>query len=246
MSAGDTARQGRATRTLRAVVREPGTVTRAVLDGRGTEYLSLGRLLTVCVAVFFALTWVQQRRPAVPSPDVAAACDGSGSDTSALGALLGAAGGNVQGASPAASAALGIAHQLLCDPARFTRAFTLAAPVAFLLLIPLSAWLMQLAFRRQMPTFAANWTYGLEAHAALFLLLAVLAAIGLLGSSLLGFLASIAGLVYASWNVVAGVQRAYGVSRGVAARRTTAVGVVYALALTAVTSLVMWGLLSRG
>jgi len=232
--------------TLRALLQRPGTITRAILDGRPAEYVGPGRLLLGFAAAFFLLTALQLRSTPAQSPDVAAACSGSGV-TSDLGVLLGAAQapGVTANASPAAATVLRVASDALCNPRKFTRAFGLAIPVAFLLLMPLSAALMQVAFRTQLPGFAGNWLYALEAHAALFALLTALALVSLTGSTLLGVLASLAGLVYASWNLVAGVQRAYRVSARAAAWKTTAVGVVYALVLTIVSALLGWAQLAR-
>lgn len=233
--------------TLRALVRTPGEITRATLDGQGTAYITPGRLLLAFVVGFFALTALQLRATPSVSPEVASACVDA-NNPSDLGALLGAAGSPevTAGASPTAVAILRMAGDALCNPQRYTRAFSIAIPVAFLLLMPLSALLMQVAFRRQMPDFHGNWVYGLEAHAGLFALLMALAAIALVGSTILGVLASLGGLVYASWNLVAGVQRAYGVSARTAALKTTVVGVVYALVLTVVSALLVWLLLARG
>lgn len=232
--------------TLRVLLRHPGAITRAILDGQPARYVGPGRLLLGFATAFFLLTAWQLRSAPAPSPEVAAACADSGG-TSDLGALLGAAqtpaiAGN---ASPAAALVLRTASDALCNPRQYTRAFGLAIPVAFLLLMPLSAGLMQIAFRAQLPGFAGNWLYGLEVHAALFALLTALALVSLTGSTLLGVLASLAGLVYASWNLVAGVQCAYRVSAGVAAWKTTAVGVVYALVLTIVAVLLVWAQLAR-
>ena len=232
--------------TLLALLGHPGAITRAILDGRPARYVGPGRLLLGFAAAFFLLTGLQLRGTPAQSPEVAAACSDSGG-TSDLGALLGAAGapGVTANASPGAATALRIASDALCNPRKYTRAFGLAIPVAFLLLMPLSAVLMQVAFRTQMPGFAGNWLYGLEAHAALFALLTALALVSFTGSTLLGVLASLAGLVYASWNLVAGVQGAYRVSARVAAWKTTAVGVVYALVLTVVSVLLVWAQLAR-
>lgn len=232
--------------TLRALIGQPGAITRAILDGQSTRYVGPGRLLFGFATAFFLLTALQLRGTQAPSPDVAAACAGSGG-TSALEALLGAAQapGAIASASPGAATALRIASDALCNPRQYTRAFGLAIPVALLLLMPLSAGLMQIAFRTQVPGFAGNWLYGLEVHAALFALLTSLALVSVTGSTLLGVLASLAGLVYASWNLVAGVQCAYRVSARVAAWKTTAVGVVYALALTVVSVLLVWAQLAR-
>lgn len=216
-----------------------------MLDGQGGEYVPLGRLLAGLVAVFFLITLIQQARRRQPPPDAIAACTtgGLGSD---LNLLLDAAGASDGSASGTPAAALGqFARDVLCDPRRFTNAMSLAVPIAVLLLVPLSAVLMQFAFREQMPRFRDNWLYGLEAHAALFLLLIALLVASLPGIGLLGFLASVAGLVYATWNVWAGVERAYGVGRGVAARRTIAVGVGYAVALAVVATALVLGLFGR-
>ena len=231
--------------TLRDLVLRPGKITRAVLDGQGAGYLPLGRLLVVLAAVFFLLTLVQQGLHREPAPEAVAAC-ANGRANADLGPLLGATGAS--DASASGTAAAGIEHlagELLCDPQRFTRAVSLAVPIAFLLLLPLSAVLMLLAFRKQIPSLRGNWTYGLEAHGALFLLLIALLVVSLPGLGLLSFLASVAGLFYATWNVLAGVERAYRVGPSVAAWRTTAVGVVYAVVLTVVATLLFLSLFSR-
>ncbi len=231
--------------TLRDLILRPGTITRAVLDGQGGGYLPLGRLLVVLVALFFALTLVQQGRAHEPTPDAVAACT-KGRANAEISGLMGAAG--APDASAAGSTVAGLEHlagELLCDPQRFTRAVSLALPIAILLLLPLSAGLMLLAFRTQMPHFRDNWRYGLEAHAALFLLLIALLVVTLPGWGPLSFLASVGGLFYATWNVLAGVERAYRVSSGVAVWRTTAVGVVYAVALTVVATLLFLSLFGR-
>jgi hypothetical protein len=228
--------------TLRDLAFRPGTITRAHLDGRGGAYLPLGRLLVLFAAAFFGLTMAQQSGGG-SSPETTASCAQRASAD--LGALMGPDAG--AGAAGGASVA-GLRHlagEVLCNPQRFTRAVSLAGPIAFLLLLPLSAGLMQLAFRKEMPRFADNWTYGLEAHAALFLLLLALFVLSLPGVPLVGLLASVAGLFYATWNVLAGVERAYRVSARVAAWRTTAVGVVYAAALTVVATLVFTALFGR-
>lgn len=232
--------------TLRALVRRPGAITRAILDGQAERYVAPGRLLLGFAAAFFLLTALQFRGASAQSPEVTAAC-ANGGGTSDLGALLDAAAAPdvAANAPPGATAALRISADALCNPDKYTRAFGLAIPVAFLLLMPLSAALMQMAFRKQMPGFAGNWLFGLEAHAALFALLTVLALVSFTGSTLLGVAASLAGLVYASWNLVAGVQRAYRVSARAAAWKTTAVGVGYALALTVVAVLLVWLQLAR-
>ncbi|MGH7688772.1 MAG: hypothetical protein ACREN3_04130 [Gemmatimonadaceae bacterium] len=231
--------------TLRTLILRPGAITRAALDGQGGGYLPLGRLLVVLAAVYFLITLAQQDLQRPPDPAAAAAC-ANGRVKSELDLLLGAVG--APEAVGADSAAAGLEHVIgavLCDPQRLTSAFSLAVPIAFLLLLPLSAALMQLAFRKQLPRFRDNWRYGLEAHAALFLLLIVLLVLSLPGIWLLGFLASVAGLVYASWNVMSGVERSDRVSPGMAARRTTAVGVVYAAALAIVATLLVLGLVGR-
>ncbi len=228
--------------TLRDLAVRPGAITRAVLDGRGQRYLPLGRLLIVLATLFFLLTLVQQRGGEAPPRAVSACTEGAAAD---LGALLGPA--PAAGARGAESIA-GLRHfvgELWCEPRRFTRAASLAVPVAFLLLMPLSAGLMRMAFRREMPKFRDNWTYGLEAHAALFLLLLVLLLLSLPEVPLLGFAASVAGLFYATWNVLAGVELAYGVSPRVAVWRTTAVGMVYAVVLTVVATLLFLALFGR-
>ncbi len=233
--------------TLRTLVFHPGSLTREELAGHRAGHLPLGWLLAVLAGAFFALTSIQQRRSATPSADAAAACSGSPGDASGLSALLdvGAAPGTTAQLSHTAVRALAQAERVLCDPAPFTRALAFAFPVALLLLMPLSAGLMQIAFRPQMPSLRANWVYGLEVHAALFLLLSALALISFLGSFLLGVVASVGGLVYTSWNLVHGVQTAYGVSARAAVWKTTAVGVVYALVLMFTVAAVLWALLSR-
>ncbi len=231
--------------TLRDLTLRPGAITRAVLDGQGGGYLPLGRLLVVLAAVFFLITLVQQGRRHEPTPDTVAAC-ANGQVTSDLGLLLGT--GGAPEASASGSAVAGLEHfagEALCDPERFTRAVSLAVPIAFLLLLPLSAGLMQLAFRKQMPRFRDHWLYGLEAHAALFLLLIALLVVSLPGAGLLSFVASVAGLFYATWNVLDGVERVYRVSPGVAAWRTTAVGIVYAVALTVIATVLFLALFGR-
>jgi hypothetical protein len=155
---------------------------------------------------------------------------------------LGGAGSDFQ-LSPLAARVLNLAGRAMCDPARYTRAFAFAIPIAFLILIPLFAVLMQVAFRKQIPGFSGNWTYAVESHAALFLLLTALALESFLGSFALDFLCSVGGLVYASWNLVVGVRVAYGVSTRAARWKTTLVGVGYALGLVAVAGTVMWALL---
>ncbi len=231
--------------TLRELTLRPGIITRDVLDGQGGGYLPLGRLLVVLAAVFFAITLWQPGHHDEPTPEAVAACV-NGRGQSDIDRLLGAAGAS--GEPAVGSTAAGLEHlagELVCDPQRFTRALSLAVPVAFLLLLPLSAVLMQLAFRHQMPRFRDNWAYGLEAHAALFLLLLVLLLLSLPGVGLLSFLASVTGLFYATWNVLTGVERAYRVGPGVAAWRTTAVGIVYAVALTIVATLLFLALFGR-
>ncbi|MGA9837321.1 MAG: hypothetical protein WBQ26_08430 [Gemmatimonadaceae bacterium] len=237
---------GRVAATLRALVFHPGSLTREELAGRPADHLPLVWVLPVLATAFFALTSLQQRRAAAPSSDVAATCAGSKGDASGLSALLGVAGtpGTTAGLSPEAVGALHVASEVLCDPGPLTRALAFAFPIALLLLMPLSAGLMQAAFRRQMPGFRANWVYGLEVHSALFLLLSALALLSFAGSFLLGFVASVGGLVYTSWNLVRGVQTAYGVSERAAVWRTTAVGVVYALFLIVAVFAVMWVLLA--
>jgi hypothetical protein len=231
--------------TVRALVFAPGSLTRAEWARARGGYLPLSGLLAGLVAAFFGLTAIQQRHAAQPSPDVAAACAGTGSDIGGLSGLLGgeATPGASTELSPAAGTVLRFARRALCDPAPITRAFAFGVPIAFLLLMPLSAALMQLAFRRQVPDFRRNWVYGLEAHAALFLLLVGLALVSFSGSFLLGFLASIGGLGYTTWNVVRGVEVAYGVSARAAAWKTTAVGMIYAVVLALAVALVVWVLL---
>ena len=232
--------------SLRALVRTPGVITRATLDGQGATFIAPGRLLLAFTAGFFVLTALQLRATPPVSPEVASAC-ADANNPSDLGALLDAARSPqvTASASPAAAVILRIAGDALCNPQRYTRALSVAIPVAFLLLMPLLALFMQVAFRSQMPSFQGNWLYGLEAHAALFALLLALAVISLVGSTVLNMLASLGGLVYASWNLVAGVQRAYGVSARTAAWKTTGVGVAYALVLTVVSALLVWLLLAR-
>ena len=230
--------------TLGDLVLRPGSITRALFDGTDAgRYVSLGRLLAAFVFAFFALTWAQERQAANPRATAPTACADSAT-ASQLDALLGEA--DAQNSSAQSVQALETLSAALCDPGRYTRAFSLAVPIGFLLLIPLSALLMQAAFRRQQPSYRANWQYGLEAHAALFVLLTVLAALGFVASLTVGVLASVAGLVYASWNLVAGVRTAYGVSGRTAAWKTTLIGVPYAFVLAATTLVLMWAMLARG
>ncbi len=247
MTAPAEAPGGRMARTLRALALRPGALTRAALDGRAADFVGPGTLLAVFAAGFFLITWMQQRHPAGPSPDVAALCTSEGTGESPLGALIGgsAGAGTLAGETPDEARTLNFAEDALCHPQRYARAFAVAVPLGFLLLIPLSALLMQAAFRREMPGFAGNWRFALEAHAALFLLLTVLGLISLAGSFLLGFLASVAGLFYASWHLVSGAERAYRVSARTATWRTTVVGIPYAMVLAAVVAGLMWALLVR-
>ena len=231
--------------TLRDLVLRPGTITRAVLDGEGQGYLPLGRLLVVLAVLFFLVTLIQQGWRREPSPAAIAAC-ANGRVPPDLGALLPPTG--AADAPAAGSTAAGLEHfagELLCDQQRLTRALSLAVPIAFLLLLPLSAGLMQLAFRKQMPRFRDNWLYGLEAHAALFLLLLALLLLSVPGVGWVSVAASVAGVFYATWNVLAGVEQAYRVAPGVAMWRTTAVGVVYAAALALVATLLFLAVFGR-
>jgi hypothetical protein len=230
--------------TLHALIFGPGTLTRARLDGQTTPYVPMEWLLLFFAAAYLVLVFVQTRGAAGPSPEVASLCAQSGGQGTDLSSLLGGAGGDVQ-VSPGAARTLSLVGRALCDPAPFTRAFAFSIPIAFLLLIPLFAWLMQLAFRRQMPGFHGNWIYAVESHAALFALLTALALESFVGSFLLGFLCSVAGIVYLSWNLVAGVRVAYGVSTGAAKWRTTVVGVGYAVCLVITVGALMWGMLAR-
>ncbi len=231
--------------TLRTLMFRPGVLTRARLEGRPTPYVTMEWLLVFFAAAYLVLVFVQTRQAAMPSSDVAALCTSSPDGQSLnLPSLLGASGSNLQ-VSPQAAGVLDLAGRALCDPAPFTRAFAFAIPIAFLLLIPLFAWLMQLAFRAQMPGFQANLTYSVESHAALFVLLTALALESALGSYLIGFLCSVAGIVYLSWNLVAGVRTAYGVSAKAARWKTTLVGVGYAVCLVVVVGAIMWAILER-
>ncbi|OYV74373.1 MAG: hypothetical protein B7Z72_00300 [Gemmatimonadetes bacterium 21-71-4] len=230
--------------TLRTLIFQPGVLTRARLEGRPTRYVALERLLLAFAGAYLVLVFVQTRGPSAPSPEVASLCassDGQGAD---LTSLIGGTGGDGR-ISPAGGRLLALAGRALCDPAPFTRAFAFAIPIAFLLLIPLFAWLMQVAFRTQMPGFHGNWIYAVESHAALFALLTGLALESFIGSFLLGFLCSVAGIVYLSWNLVAGVRVAYGVSTRAAKWKTTVVGVGYAVCLVAAVGLLMWAMLAR-
>lgn len=230
--------------TLHALILRPGTLTRARLEGRTTPYVPMEWLLLVFAAAYLALVFVQTRGASAPSPEVASLCASSGGQGADLTSLLGGTGGDVQ-LSPGAARALSLAGRALCDPAPFTRAFAFSIPIAFLVLIPLFAWLMQLAFRKQMPRFHDNWIYAVESHAALFALLTALALESFLRSYLLGFLCSVAGIVYLSWNLVAGVRVAYGVGASAARWKTTVVGVAYAVCLVVAVGAIMWALLAR-
>lgn len=245
MTGAPDAGKGRVADSLRALALRPGALTRAALDGRGADLVSPGTLLTLFAALFFVLTWVQQRHPAAPSADVAALCSDRAAAGSPLGALVGGEVGANGGTSAGATRALGFAEDVLCHPQRYTRAFAVAVPVGFLLLMPLSAALMLVAFGRQLPGFGANWGFAVEEHAALFLLLTALSLIALLGSLVVAFLASVAGLFYASWHLVAGVERVYRVSVRTATWRTTLVGIPYAVVLALVVAGLMWALLVR-
>jgi len=239
---GDAGPDGRLKETLRALVVRPGSLTRAVREGTGSRYFPLGGLLLAFAAVYLALVFVQTRGASGPPDDIAGLCTdggGQGADLQTLIGAAGASGDNVQ-VSPSATRVLNFASHSLCDPAPMMRAFAFAIPIAFLLLIPVFAWLMQLAFRAQMPGFNGNWIYAVESHAALFLLLTALAVESFLGSFVLGFLCSVGGLVYTSWNLTAGVQLAYGVSARAARWKTTLVGVIYAVCLVIAVGLLMW------
>ncbi len=230
--------------SLRLLVAHPGALTRARLGGQGARFTPLGGLLLLFAAAYLALVYVQTRGPSVLDPEVASVCASSGGQSIDISSLLGGAGAAVD-VSAGESRALALAGRALCDPAPFERAFAFAIPLAFLALIPLFAALMQLAFRGVMPGFAGSWTYALESHAALFALLTALALESFIGSWLLGFLCSVGGLIYLSWNLVAGVRLAYGVSTRAARWRTTLVGVGYAVCLVVAVGLIMWAMLPR-
>lgn len=250
MSAAEPAGRSRVVATVRALVAHPGALTRARLDGRTQPYVPLTTVLLACAAAFFVLTMAMSHRP--PGGNATTACaaapGGAGGLDAELVPVLGLASDQSAAAppSPVERWLLQAVEQLLCDPRRFTHALGLAVPIAFLVLIPVFAGLMQLAFRRQLPGYAGHWTYAVESHAALFFLLAALAVVSALGSSVLSFFASLGGLVYTTWNLHVGVQTVYGVKSRTAAWRTTLVGVAYALLLVAVVGVVMWMLLSRG
>ncbi|MDE3215512.1 MAG: DUF3667 domain-containing protein [Gemmatimonadota bacterium] len=232
------------TDTLRALIVRPGALTRARLDGRRAPYVAVEWLLLAFAAIYLGLVFVQTRGPSGPPPDVASLCASSDGQGAGLAGLAGPAGGDLQ-ASAGTARLLDLAGRALCDPAPFTRAFAFAIPVAFLLLIPLFAWLMQRAFRAQMPDFHGNWIFALESHAALFALLTALALESFAGSVLLGVLCSVAGVFYLSWNLVAGVRTAYGVTTRAAKWKTTLVGVGYAVCLVVAVGAIAWAMLAR-
>ncbi|HVB30097.1 MAG TPA: hypothetical protein VNE60_01070 [Gemmatimonadaceae bacterium] len=247
MSAAEAAGRPRLVATLRALVAHPGALTRSRLDGRSQRYVPLTTLLVSCAAAFFVLTTVLSHRPTndAAAKSCATAPGGDGGLDSALGPLLGLA-ADQPAAAPASPAEFWLLHaveQLLCDPQRFTYALGLAVPIAFLVLIPAFAGLMHLAFRRELPGYAGHWTYAVESHAALFLVLSALAVVSALGSSFLSFFASLGGLVYTTWNLHAGVQTTYRVTSRTATWRTTLVGVAYALLLVAAVGVTLWILL---
>lgn len=230
---------GKLVRTLRDLAVRPGVVTEARLEGTDNPYLPTGWVLVAAVVLFLALTLARQPQRSSPSPALEQACADWVMD-SPVGSALRAAASPEGGAPPLVAGASALTLRFICDPAPVTRAFNLAVPVAFVLLMPLSALLMWVAFRRSAPRFAQHWAYGLEAHATLFGLMIVLAVIGLLGSTLLNIAASLAGLWYLTWNLMAGVQRTCHVARRTALGRTTLVGVVYALALAVVSVGLVW------
>jgi len=69
---------GKLARTLALLLRSPGTLTREILDGRRSAYISPVRLYLACSLVYFLVS------SAVPVPDVARSFDvGIGVNTSA-------------------------------------------------------------------------------------------------------------------------------------------------------------------
>ena len=106
-------------------------------------------------------------------------------------------------------------------------------PRVMFVLVPLFAWLVQVASRRSGRNYPQHLYFALHVHAAWFAVGTIAAgAAALTGSPILARLSSWATVLYGASYLALAFRRAYGLSLGRAVKRTLLVGVLYWIAVT--------------
>ena len=196
---------GKIFRTVKLLFTKPGFLTQAYFEGRRARYVSPIRLYLVFSVIYFAVATLIERPVFRPDENV---------EVGALGAALGL--GNT---SPDE------ANQLAAD----VQAHWI--PRTMFVLVPISAFLVQLATRRTGRNYPQHLSFALHIHAAFFALLAATIVVELLDVTWLDAAASFSRTALLVIYAVVAFRRAYGGGWGVAVGRTAVVLTCYTLVM---------------
>ena len=245
---------------MRALLLEPGLLTGDHLAGRRARRVPPLRLYLTCSVIYFLLHPVLAGITARSHPAMAAGC------STPLELQVTALRIGITPATQGDSAALAaldtttfagrlVKHldRVLCNPEPFTQAFLSALPKLVFLLVPLFALLMQLVYRDLHWSYAAHVVFAFHFHAMVFLVLIASDMLGAVAAALLsdrgitalGIAVAVCGLAFTSWHYYRGARYVYGGAAWATLWKTTAAGVLYAVAFGAAVSVLALALILR-
>jgi hypothetical protein len=249
---------GRLARTVRTLIRHPGQLTRALLDGQRARYVSPVRLYLTCSLIYFVLAAAVPQRLDEKDFEVGfgvGVSTGPGDQTPGEAAFSRAVTGGLLTLSPeeraaaereiaAAPAVLQpILRAMAVDYRGLQRRTVETLPRALFLLIPALAAILALFHRRR--PYPDHLYFAIHLQAYVFIALGVVVLAQSSGSMIAMAVAQLgAGICIAAYALVA-QRRVYGGSWPISVLKTAGIGVTY-LMLWGITSLVVTLWVSRG
>jgi hypothetical protein len=246
---------GRVVATVRALLIQPGLLTREYLDGHRTQYVGPARLWLGCAIVYFALNWAiaagERRVHPASHPGAAADCSAIDLKSTAFGDLI-AAGGLEDSlvlaeidTSSLSGRIVKHAARIVCRPERFERLVPPLLSAGLVAWMPVFALLMWLVFRSRAPSFSDSAVFTLHFHAMLFIVLIASDMLSIPDSSVVETLAALAGVVFTSWQYYASARCVYRAGTTETAWKTALVGGVYGAGYMASAVVVLTWILLR-
>lgn len=192
------AMEGALWRTLKALLLQPGRLTREYLDGRRRHYVLPLRLYLSASFLFFLLvklgSLASAPQPLVPpSPSLSATASAPAPEAAASDADKPGASSDAKMEEVIANARACLAPDAACSELRtrfsrkvdelsrspdpggdLSRQMTSVAPYAVFLMLPVFAGVLQWATRRARMPYGAHYVFGLHLHALWFLVLLVM------------------------------------------------------------------------
>jgi hypothetical protein len=210
---------GKIFRSVRLLLTRPGFLTRDYFQGRKARHVSPIRLYLIFSVAFFAVSTIALTREPFFAPDEKI-------EVGALGRALG-----VEESTPAE------ANAAMAAQAEW-------APRVMFLLVPLSAWLVQLVTRTSGRTYPQHLYFALHVHAGFFAVLTVTTLLDLLNVKSLSNALFFFQLLFLFVYTLIGFRTAYGGRWRLALARTSGVLFIYTVVIF-IATLLMTTLIAR-